>query len=100
MKREIRVYLGLKTAALDQLKWWQLGVADGELTVHVYGQRFGCGKTGHRKSECWRNDEKLARSPSPTESGKGKSGKKGAGNGKRKSEPAKRKPEQYQFFEI
>ena len=62
----------------------QEGDMEGELSVHVYGQRFVCGKTGHRKSECWRNDEKLARSPSPTKSGKGKSGKKGAGMAKGK----------------
>ena len=35
-----------------------------ELTLNFDGQCLVCGRTGHRKSECWVNDDKSTKSPS------------------------------------
>ena len=62
-----------------------------ELTMQFTDPCFMCGKTNHRKSDCWWNEAKFATSPSASKArgkgkrskGFGKGGKKGAkGTGK------------------
>ena len=74
MKRGSHFYLGMKQwltpGAADLIvgsgTGKQKGYIKGELTVQFAGQCFVCGKTGHRKSECWWIEVQLAISPSPS----------------------------------
>ena len=76
MKRETQDNLGMnqwvtpgapKVMAVSsgKGKGKQKGYAKGDLTVKFTGQCLECDKTGYRMSECWWNEEKLAKSTFP-----------------------------------